>query len=73
MLQFAMEKVQTYSTFEDGAAPVDTHVLSIGTGSDKRQIPHSQLWGLMIQESSLRQLLLHPIRLEDELDMDPGR
>ncbi|MCI0560067.1 MAG: hypothetical protein MN733_16380, partial [Nitrososphaera sp.] len=62
MLQFAVDKVQTYATFEDGAAPEDTDVFTIGIDSDKIEIPHSQLWARMLKdkESPLRQLLLHP-------------
>jgi hypothetical protein len=62
MLQFAAGKVETYSVFKDNAAPIDEDILTIGTGSDKIEIPHSRLWALMVKDSSLKQLLLHPLR-----------
>jgi hypothetical protein len=66
MLQFAVDKVRSYSDFADGAAPVEADEFTIGAGEGRRVIPHSELWGAMVKEDELRQLLLHPIRTESE-------
>jgi hypothetical protein len=67
MLRFITEKVETYSAFDDDAAPVDEDRLSMGLGGQKMEIPHSMLWASMVKDDNLRRLLLHPLRDEAQL------
>jgi len=58
MLQFAAGKVEAYSAYADGAAPVDDDVMTIGD----LEFRHSDVWWQMVMDENVRKFLLHPVR-----------